>query len=235
MVEETIKSFQDYIDYLESECNWEITLFRGQEEDWTLLPKIARINLRDDFFKTERKILEDFKKQSIPYLEYEPGSNWDWLALAQHHGLPTRLLDWTSNPLAGLWFTVWKPSKSKKNGVVWVFEPYDEDFINSWNRSPFKQSRTRVFQPNHITKRIIAQSGWFTVHKYMDSSKKFVPFEKNIPYKKCLKKLIIPKKLFPKIRGQLDRYGTNGARLFPDLDGLSRHITWDNSVLGDEK
>jgi hypothetical protein len=83
------------------------TLFRGQEQDWELIPKIGRVgfrNIGDE--NAEQKMLDDFKRLSMPHLLRVPKNDWDWLALAQHHGMATRLLDWTTNPLVALWFAV---------------------------------------------------------------------------------------------------------------------------------
>jgi hypothetical protein len=107
------------------------TIFRGQRRNWELLPKIGRLkvpNLRD----YEYQLMEDFKREALPYIDwpFDYNSPWDWLALAQHHGLPTRLLDWTSNPLAGLWFAVRNtPDKLRCPAVVWVFNPREEDIL----------------------------------------------------------------------------------------------------------
>jgi hypothetical protein len=116
----SINSVETLITELKSNGNIpENTLFRGQEEDWDLVPKISRIVFREkDYRKTELKMLNDFKRFSLPYLKTIPKNDWDWLALAQHHGMATRLLDWTTNPLAALWFTVKKPTNSNKNGVL---------------------------------------------------------------------------------------------------------------------
>lgn len=231
----TIRSFSAYVKYVETNCVSETVLFRGQREDKPLLPKIARIPLNGSTTVIENKMFLDFKRKSIPYLEHQPTNPWDWLALMQHHGLATRLLDWSLNPLAGLWFATSKPANSNKHGVVWMFNPSRADFVDTTSSAnPFEGKRTRVFQPNHVTRRIVSQSGWFTVHKLMEKSKNFVALENNASYKKALTKLIIPPNTFSEMRYQLDRFGINSSSLFPGLDGLCNNIQWLHSTLGDE-
>jgi hypothetical protein len=91
-----------------------------------------------------------------------------------------------------------------------------------------------IFQPELSSVRIQSQNGWFTVHKYMSESKKFVPFQKNSRYKRFLKKIVIPDSSFYKLRFQLDRMGVNKLSLFPDLDGAAQYSEWVNSFLKDE-
>ena len=237
MVEETIiSSFSVYVEYVENNCVNETVLFRGQRQDKALLPKIARLSLNGEITDVESVMVKEFKRQSIPFLEYHPTNEWDWLALMQHHGMATRLLDWSINPLAGLWFAVQKPAINDAPGVVWVFNPSEQDFVDTSSRSsPYEGSRTRVFQPNHVTQRIVSQSGWFTVHKYMEGKRKFVALEKNRAYKNALTKLLIPAKSFADMRYQLDRFGVNASSMFPSLDGLCQNIQWLNSTLEDEE
>lgn len=227
-----VDSLNSFVKYLGDNSTEGLVLFRGQCEDKSLLPKIARpgYKWKGNILKTECVLFEEFKKKSRPYLNFKPESNWDWLALAQHYGLATRLLDWTKNPLAALWFVVADPKNYKKYGVVWMFPVTDENIVDANDRvSPFECGSTKVFQPNHITRRIVAQDGWFTVHQYTKSARKFLRFEKLKKYRNLLTKMIIPYETFYKIREQLNQCGVNNASIFPDLDGLCNHIVWDNS------
>lgn len=235
-------TFTDYIMLVQERFCGGWVLFRGQSSDQPLLPKIARLNLAEDLRVTEVEMLTDFKRQSIPYLNQIPTSDWDWLALAQHHGMATRLLDWTKNPLAALWFTVSKPPKVDKNGkpidgVVWVFEPNEKDYVTTEElvSNPFNINRTKVFQPNHITSRIINQSGWFTVHKYKDEKSKFIRLETNRVCKSSLNKIFISADEFANMRYILDTLNINAATLFPGLDGICKNIEWKNSYYSDEE
>src|SRR5690554_6715380 len=105
--EYTIKTINDYIDLIEQVKqhnkrggNNADLIFRGQRVDRPLLPKLARIELKGSMANIEKLMLDEFKRGSLPLTEFKPENNWDWLALAQHHGLPTRLLDWSYNALA---------------------------------------------------------------------------------------------------------------------------------------
>jgi hypothetical protein len=236
-----IATLKDFISRIKGNSKDGNILFRGQAKDYPLLPKIARpeLRLRDkSILVAETKILEEFKRRSLPFIDKEPRSVWDWLALAQHHGLATRLLDWTENPLAALWFAVEKSAENNKVAVVWAFTPIDRDRIDLEKENPFTGQRTKVYQPNHITKRIIAQLGWFTVHKLIISEEykegRFIPLENNDLYQLRLTKFSIAPKNFEGLRYDLDSCGVNKASLFPDLDGLCTNIVWNHSLLTDE-
>lgn len=230
-----VKTASEYMKLLEDEFDSDNEiLFRGQNIDKPLLPKIGRIRMYPPVLTHEKKMMEEFIRQSMPFYSPVTMNNWDWLALAQHHGMATRLLDWTINPLTALWFAVESPPLENSYGVIWVFEALNSDQADLTDNNPFRITRTKLFKPRHIDARITAQGGWFTVHAFDHHQKKFVAFEKLKTYRKRLSKIVVPAKEFSPIRRELDRCGYNPLTMFPGLDGLCRHIQWQNSFLPDE-
>jgi hypothetical protein len=189
-----------------------LMIYRGvRRASYKLLPKVGRKN--NYSMRLEKDSLEVFKIRGVSFLAKEPRDRWEWLAVAQHHGLPTRLLDWSQNPLVAAYFAV--EGEDIEDSAVymmsgdWIINP-------KIDRDPFRIRDVGVFLPYHITPRITAQSGYFTVH----------PQPKNALDGRRLKKLIIPKKLRNGFRHILSHYGIHRATLFPDLDGLARYVEW---------
>jgi hypothetical protein len=246
----SISSVQDYIDFIDKEnlisekSNIKVDfLFRGQQRDEPLIPKLGRLNLKDNNIKRlEDLILKEFERKSSPLCEIEPKNKWDLIAIAQHFGLPTRLLDWTYSALLGLWFTVEKPPYKNEggkfeNGVVWILIPQQRDFeIDFEEDNPLSNSLTKIFRPNFISRRISAQDGLFTIHKIVKINKiyKFIPLENNRRFQNKLIKIIVPFNRFSSIRTQLHISGINYSTVFPDMEGLCRHLSWRFSYLEDE-
>ena len=238
VIDQHIRTLSDYFEYLKDKCDKDLILFRGQREVKDLKPKIARINPRGgNILECEENIFKTFKREAATYLNPYPENDWGWLAIAQNHSLPTRLLDWTKNPLAALWFAVKEPSRNSNKAVVWIFESKADDYFGEDDQAiinPFKIRRTFVFEPSHINPRIRAQEGIFTIHKFMERKGAFLPLNKNINYKKRLTRILIEPFRFHDIRKELDRCGINSSSLFPDLEGVANRVRWKYTKLDDE-
>lgn len=217
----------------------ERVIFRGQttEKDWPLVPSVGRDMDRSKVLWREKEILEEFKRESIPYIDIVPDNdnNWQWLALAQHNRLPTRLLDWSKNPLVALWFAVKDPAKDNQPGVVWAFH-YEESesvFGTKGLDSPFKIDQTCVYFPEHVSTSIQAQSGVFTIH-HLEGEKpgRFPPLEQTKNSDLVLTKIEVAP--FHTFCCELFRVGVSPASLFPGLSGLVDKIRYDNIMREDE-
>ena len=215
MTEKRIKSFEELHTVIQS-FDKKIVSYRGQTElDWEVKPKVGRYKKfkTKNFLKEEKRILSLFKERAVPYINRPPENDWDWLAIAQHYGLPTRLLDWTRNPLVAAFFAVEEQSKS--DSVIYVY--HNNKYIKTEKKKPFSQTKIIRFIPNHITQRIIAQTGLFTIHP--EPRKDFSDDPE-------ISRIIIEKSFRKPLKKILFKYGIHESSLFPDLDGLTKHIEW---------
>jgi hypothetical protein len=229
-----IRSLGGFLEYLTTHSVGENELFRGQREDWPLMPHVARLRSNNGQPISEVLLLEAFKRQALPYLDSPPASDWDWLALAQHHGLPTRLLDWTRNPLAALWFAIAHPAAGERCAVLWHLTYDVRSLLNPTGSVWSAWQAPLVFDPPHVTLRIRAQSGVFVNLPPLLPNGGFRALEASMMPGSSLTKLQIQPSDFWSLRYDLDRCGVNAASLYSDLDGLAAHLTWRISVLPDE-
>ena len=198
------------------------TIYRGVSSvDYKLISTLGRVELKqgDTFESVEKRTLRVFKERAIPFITTTPANDWEWLALAQHHGLPTRLLDWTRNPLVALYFSV--RNASTEHSVIHILSKKNQTLVDveKW-KSPLKMGGNPLrYIPSHVTERIIVQNGLFTFHPGTPNK----PFDDD-----DMDKVIIPSDARKRLKQELYRYGIHEASMFPGLDGLASHVKWMN-------
>lgn len=209
--------------------------FRGHSNsEWDLIPTIGRNRSQIIYYQKweylEEDLLEKFKKFSIPYLTIEPKYKYEWSVIAQHHGVPTRILDWTTNPLKALYFAIEDPKYFDKNAALWAFKPkgYYYSLKKLHEMEKGKINLFIAYYPDNLNPRIIAQDSCFTFFPLPDSTEaNIVPLNNKNAYKdniECLIKFEIKKENKSVIYEELKRLGISHRSLFPDLDGLSVSI-----------
>lgn len=213
--------------------------YRGHTDDrWTLVPSVAR---RREWLQAENLMLKRFKQDAYPRLRYTLNSEWEWLLLAQHNGIPTRLLDWSENPLVGLYFSVSSDrgqDDEPADGSFWILRPREfnkravpdgpeilmfghdqvldsylpERILGSPTVEPVAVVAIRSFD------RIVAQSGTFTInHRSHD------PLEERFG-DNCLECYRIPVNRKEFIRNQLRALNIMDMTVYPDLSRLGSYI-----------
>ena len=237
VTEESIRNVEEYLQIIKKNKtrnteagNHEDFLFRGQKDDFPLIPKIARLKPKDDLFTTEQSLLQEFKRTNPLLLESQrPLDDWDYLTIGQHFGLPTRLLDWSNNALTALWFAIWGNDQENENAadaVVWMLMADSEDFdIDIEKIHPFDIGETKIFRPRIIKQRINNQSGVFCIQSSEEIKEKVALNEADSFTKKLLK-IKIPADKFQDIRTDLNTLGVNAFTIFPELEGLCAHLQW---------
>ena len=215
MKTEVISNFDDFNKIIRDHWDGHY-LYRGENSDKYQLRSLYgrdKNKSRENNELVEQSYFEEFKRLAVPYLEYKLESDWDWLAVAQHHGLHTRLLDWTRNPLVALYFAV-KGDFYKRDSILYIFNRNDLE-INNFNYTPFSITSNQIFMPTHLSRRISAQDGLFTIHSKPEEI--FQP--------ESLERIIIKKEAKFDLLLTLATYNVNEFSLFPDLNGLAHNLT----------
>lgn len=205
--------------------------------------KTSLIRLGGDYDKLERNLLRNFKKYGYN-LKIDDNSIWELMAIAQHHGLPTRLLDWTYSPYIALHFMSANIENFHQDGVIWCIDikktieylPIDmkklleeeqanvftieilnkiHNTLESFDKSK-KDDFIIFFEPPSIDSRIMNQFALFSVI----SNPKTISDDWLNKHMSVYKKIIIPSYLKWEIRDRLDQLNISERMLFPGLDGL---------------
>jgi hypothetical protein len=230
--------------------------FRGLSRvDHTLSSSLVRLAVgRADPHRLEVALLRNFRKYAhteVPHAE----SVWDWLAIGQHRGLPTRLLDWTYSPLVALHFATDTPADFDSDAVIWCV-----NFVEANKRLPRRLRRIMThegsetvtaemlssirslrqfdalsrepflvfMEPPAIDRRILNQ---FALFSLMSSPSANMDdwLREHPALCRCV---VVPAALKWEIRDKLDQANINERILFPDLDGLSRWLARYYQPLG---
>ncbi|MBD0260821.1 MAG: FRG domain-containing protein [Cytophagales bacterium] len=247
-------SWNEFRDLVESE-KYNSWAFRGQREaSWSLDSALARyfkdFKIHPDVWKTqEERILRIFRRKAYKFMPSIPEEDnyFEWLALMQHHGAPTRLLDFTWSPYVAAFFAleratnhaaVWAicpPTISNgearilRSGVKmeageidpWINENYEDFFLKN------REEVVLVGEPYRMNQRLIAQSGTFIIPGVLNK-----PVEEILVSQRFSKDAVVKFTLdAPAMRKQamesLYRMNITNATLFPDLDGLARSLSFE--------
>jgi hypothetical protein len=222
--------------------NW---AFRGErDERWPLYSSLSRYLqnfgvAREAWPAQESRILRIFKRKAHQFLTTPPGTDDDfqWMALMQHHGAPTRLIDFTWSPYVAAFFAL---ERTLADGVVWAMNParvdssraakkdrMDPRVVGNFTRY-YLDGRHHIIwmgEPHTMNRRLIAQSGTFAVPGVLD-----VPIEDiltDADQENILAKIVLTNAVREVGMRELYRMNITFATLFPDLDGLAKSMGYE--------
>ncbi len=238
-----VDSLSDLCIYLDKPSEY-IRLYRGQKKDWNLDSKLLRLVKEhqdiENFFEIEQQIFRKFKSECWRYAgALNSLSDWQILSIGQHFGLPTRLLDWSSDPFVALWFA-FEDSQNQDNEdrrILWELSIENHHIVNFEIDKLFEGRFIKIFQPQYSDQRILNQKSWFSIQSPEIFDAKFryggdgLPDFNNLKtlntdtdFEYYLKKIMCKDSLRESIMEMLKCRGVTDSYIFPDLSGLSKEI-----------
>ena len=221
-------------------------VFRGlSNKDYDLKPSLNRVC--DKSLHLEKHLIRNFKKY-LNISDINRDNFWELIALAQHHGLPTRLLDWTTSPIVAAHFATEDFSKYNTDGIIWCLNTvelhnllpdelnkiiagenayiFTTEMLNKYKNFDDleKISTTEFFfmyEPPSIDDRIVNQYALFSVA----SNSNLILSNWLLKYPNLYKKIIIPKEKKLEIRDRLDQMNMTERVIYSGLDGLCKWLS----------
>lgn len=233
---QTVSSVADALDKVRASSRDAPQWFRGQiDSRWPLKPALQR---NRGWIENEEAILKRFRQFAASRLTSTPRSRWEWVCLAQHHGAPSRLLDWSENPLVALYFAVERDDSDHGpcDGRLYALDPAalnvssargaglpllgEDAFLDEYlpgSPAVLNHLPVAVLAPQSFG-RIAAQSGVFTLSHRND------PSSVDDACPTAFRSWTIPLTAKAAIREDLNLLGVNEASVYPDLHFLGSQI-----------
>lgn len=201
---------RDYIDWL-SPALPENTMFRGHaDQSWLLEPTAFRSGSHGIENIVHLRMWKDLASR---FVSPKPTSPLEWLVLAQHYGIPTALLDWTSNPLTALFFAAYGGSASGIDGeIIGASRDFFNDDATRAFANPFgllEGDDPILIDASGMNSRSIAQDSYMSLHHIDDSPMNISDM--------VTSKFPVPSSLKQSILSALVVFGISEERLYSDL------------------
>jgi hypothetical protein len=228
--------------------------FRGVgKEEWMLQSSLERMDLKIPLVEAERYLLTTFQRRVHHYISDPPAKDdyLEWLALLQHHGAPTRLLDWTKSPYVALFFALDRPREAGGNCAVWAIDlqwckqqaiqqilltGQIQGGIDSDESLGKPETFRKVFfadlpiqfvaplQPFRMNERLTIQQGLFLCPGDLQKSFEDNLLTLNYDFANHVHKIVIPNTLREEFLVMLNKMNINRASLFPGIDGFAQSL-----------
>lgn len=211
-----VKNWQDFITRISrlSDTSW---IFRGvSSPSHYLIPSIGRESQFGPYKRAqEERLFGVFKDRVIAIELRSDFDDWQWLAYAQHVGVPTRLLDWSTSPLIAAFFALSEDKDTDRVIYCAKYSTYIHE-VDRLDLSPFENNSVGRFSPPLAFERLRWQRGVFTIHP--DPTKPF--------YHSSMKTFLIKNELVKEFRKKLFKFGIDYWHIYPDAHGLGQQIKW---------
>jgi hypothetical protein len=201
-------------------------IFRGQGDKRPIIPKIGREGYAYEPAR-EKELHDAFVRAARPLVSVPIYSTWEWLALAQHHGAPTRLADWSTSPLVAAWFAVTSYPQDT-DAAIFALELVRDD-LQTLNittgeaasgvtiNDPFVVKKgVYLIETASVSARITTQRGIFTLHG-KPTDPLAIPPDHTFDIQRIFR---------PDFQGRLLDLGIDASHIYPDLDGLCKTLDW---------